>query len=75
MGGDGRKGSTGPCATVVIPLLNALTAGGCVEKRRKGEGRRERECLGSTATAAAARQDKRRKKKKTAGLTEKKDFF
>lgn len=78
--GDGRKGSTGSCATVVIPLLNALAAGGCakgrsVEKRRKGEGRRERECLGSTATAAAACQDKRRKKKKTAGLIERKHFF
>lgn len=46
-----------------------------MEKRRKGEGRGERECLGSTATAAAACQDKRRKKKKTAGLTERKDFF
>uniref|UniRef100_H2S058 Neuron navigator 1 n=1 Tax=Takifugu rubripes TaxID=31033 RepID=H2S058_TAKRU len=62
--GDGRKGSTGPCATVVIPLLNALAAGGCakgrsVEKRRKGEGRGERECLGSTATAAAASDGKR----------------
>lgn len=83
MGGKseaGRGGSTGASAHVVIPLLHALAAGGCaegrsVEKRKKGEGRRERECLGSTATAAAACQDERGKKKKAAGLHKRKHFY
>lgn len=46
-----------------------------MEKRKKGEGRRERECLGSTATAAAACQDETGKKKKAAGLPKRKRFY
>lgn len=83
MGGKweaGRGESIGASAHVVIPLLHALAAGGCaegrsVEKGKKAEGRRERECLGSTATAAAACQDERGKKKKAAGLPKRKRFY
>jgi len=46
-------------AAAVIPLLRGSAAGGCAEGRRsvekkKSEERRERECLGATATAATA---------------------
>lgn len=42
-----------------VQRQEGVLKGGVWKKRRKGEGRRERECLGSTATAAAACQDER----------------
>lgn len=78
----GGGGSAVASAAAVIPLLRGSEAGGCAKGRSvERRGRRERECLGSTATAAAACQDERGreggrgKEEKAAGLPERRFFF
>lgn len=46
-----------------VQRQEGVLKGGVWKKQRKGERRRERECLGSTATAAAACQDERRRQR------------
>lgn len=59
----------------MLQRQEGVLKGGVWKKRRKGERRRERECLGSTATAAAAAcQSKRGKKDNAGGLPERKHF-